>query len=64
MTTIYSIGIPPETNLLFKALVVTLVCLIQSPAFRAKVFHRRRQAPTAGQGNRPRPTTSPLEATA
>ncbi|MBX6385590.1 MAG: ABC transporter permease [Microbispora sp.] len=40
-TTIYSIGVPPETTLLFKALVVTIVCLIQSPAFRAKVFHRR-----------------------
>jgi ribose/xylose/arabinose/galactoside ABC-type transport system permease subunit len=40
-TTIYSIGIPPETTLLFKALVVTLVCLVQSPTFRAKVFHRR-----------------------
>ncbi|MGW4638962.1 ABC transporter permease [Sphaerisporangium sp. NPDC004334] len=42
-TTIYSIGVPPETTLLFKALVVTIVCLIQSPAFRAKVFHRRRR---------------------
>ncbi len=45
VTTIYSIGIPPETNLLFKALVVTLVCLIQSPAFRAKAFHLRRKNP-------------------
>ncbi len=43
-TTIYSIGIPPETNLLFKALVVTAVCLIQSPAFREKMFRRRRRA--------------------
>jgi ribose/xylose/arabinose/galactoside ABC-type transport system permease subunit len=43
VTTIYSIGIPPETNLLFKALVVTIVCLIQSPAFREKVFHRKRR---------------------
>ncbi|WP_182902668.1 ABC transporter permease [Microbispora sp. H10830] len=42
-TTIYSIGVPPETTLLFKALVVTIVCLIQSPAFRGKVFHRRRR---------------------
>ncbi|MEU7884617.1 ABC transporter permease [Microbispora bryophytorum] len=42
-TTIYSIGVPPETTLLFKALVVTIVCLIQSPAFRSKVFHRRRR---------------------
>jgi galactofuranose transport system permease protein len=42
-TTIYSIGIPPETTLLFKALVVTAVCLLQSPAFRAKAFHRRKR---------------------
>ncbi len=42
-TTIYSIGIPPETNLLFKALVVTAVCLIQSPAFREKMFRRPRR---------------------
>jgi simple sugar transport system permease protein len=45
-TTIYSIGIPPETTLLFKALVVTVVCLLQSPAFRAKAFGRRRRTPT------------------
>jgi simple sugar transport system permease protein len=44
-TTIYTIGIPPETTLLFKGLVVTLVCLLQSPAFRAKVLRRRRQPP-------------------
>ncbi|MEV4168846.1 ABC transporter permease [Nonomuraea sp. NPDC049709] len=45
-TTIYSIGVPPETTLLFKALVVTAVCLIQSPSFRAKVFRRKgRTAP-------------------
>ena len=40
-TTIYSIGVPPETTLLFKALVVTAVCLIQSPSFRAKVLRGR-----------------------
>ncbi|MEV0268059.1 ABC transporter permease [Hamadaea sp. NPDC050747] len=44
-TTVYTVGIPPETTMLFKAVVVTVVCLIQSPAFRAKVF-----------GRRPRPT--------
>jgi len=45
-TTIYSIGVPPETTLLFKALVVTIVCLVQSPAFRRRVFRRRaRPAP-------------------
>jgi ribose/xylose/arabinose/galactoside ABC-type transport system permease subunit len=44
-TTIYSIGIPPETTLLFKALVVTVVCLLQSSAFRAKVFGRGKPQP-------------------
>jgi len=49
-TTIYTTGIPPETTLLFKALVVTIVCLVQSPAFRAKVFQGRRRTtpPPAG----------------
>ena len=42
ITTINTSGIPPESNLLFKSLVVTAVCLLQSPAFRAKVFRRRR----------------------
>ena len=46
-TTIYSIGIPPETNLLFKALVVTAVCLIQSPAFREQGVPAPAPAPTA-----------------
>ncbi|WP_194819927.1 ABC transporter permease [Nocardia sp. XZ_19_385] len=40
-TTIYTIGVAPETTLLFKALVVIAVCLVQSPAFRAKVFRKR-----------------------
>jgi ribose/xylose/arabinose/galactoside ABC-type transport system permease subunit len=46
-TTIYSIGVPPETTLLFKALVVTAVCLVQSPSFREKAFHRRKRRPAA-----------------
>jgi simple sugar transport system permease protein len=41
-TTIYTTGVAPETTLVFKAIVVTAVCLIQSPAFRAKVFRGRR----------------------
>jgi simple sugar transport system permease protein len=48
-TTVYSVGITPETTLLFKALVVIAVCLIQSPAFRAKLARstvlRRRRPP-------------------
>jgi galactofuranose transport system permease protein len=46
-TTIYSIGVPPETTLLFKAVVVMAVCLLQSPAFRAKVFARPRRPQVA-----------------
>jgi ribose/xylose/arabinose/galactoside ABC-type transport system permease subunit len=41
-TTIYTTGIPSETTQLFKAIVVIAICLIQSPAFRAKL--RRRPA--------------------
>ncbi|MCM3440237.1 ABC transporter permease [Metabacillus halosaccharovorans] len=37
-TTIYSIGIAPEINLVVKAVVVLIVCLLQSPEFRKKVF--------------------------
>src|SRR5205823_14678152 len=36
-TTVYTLGVPPESTLLFKALVVTAVCLVQSPAFRARL---------------------------
>ncbi|WP_333768357.1 ABC transporter permease [Streptomyces sp. IBSBF 2435] len=40
-TTIYTIGVPTQTNLVFKAVVVIVVCLMQSSAFRAKVFGAR-----------------------
>jgi ribose/xylose/arabinose/galactoside ABC-type transport system permease subunit len=55
-TTIYTIGVPTQTNLVFKAVVVICVCLMQSPAFRAKVFHRRRRMP-------PPTSTQPTDAT-
>ena len=43
-TTIYAIGVPPQVNLVVKALLVTAVLLLQSPQFRAKartLFSRR-----------------------
>jgi simple sugar transport system permease protein len=43
--TIYTVGVPPEVKLLFKAVVVIVLCLAQSPAFRARVTGRRRRAP-------------------
>ena len=39
--TIFTIGVPTQTNLVFKAVMVIFVFLLQSPAFRAKVFRRR-----------------------
>ncbi|SHN47351.1 ABC transporter permease [Cryptosporangium aurantiacum] len=41
--TIYTTGIPNNVTLLFKAVVVVVLCLAQSPAFRAKVFRGRRR---------------------
>ncbi|MET7646064.1 ABC transporter permease [Streptomyces sp. NPDC005426] len=54
-TTVYTLGVPPETTLVFKAVVVIVVCLVQSPVFRSKVLQRRRTSP-------PRPTTTAGEA--
>ena len=44
--TIYSLGVPPEVNMVVKAVVVFLVCLSQSPEFR-----RLRLFKPAGSGN-------------
>lgn len=54
-TTLLTIGVRPETTLLYKALVVTAVCLLQSPAFRAR-FGRRRPRPAGAA-----PTSVPRE---
>jgi simple sugar transport system permease protein len=43
--TTVTIGVPVETTLLFKAVVVVILCLAQSSAFRAKVFRRRNTPP-------------------
>jgi len=48
-TTVYTAGITPETTLVFKALVVIAVCLLQAPKFRALVS-RRRKRPAAPTG--------------
>lgn len=43
-TSIYSLGVPPEVNLVVKALVVFAVCLLQSPEARAFVRSGWRRA--------------------
>jgi len=39
-TSIYSLGVPPEINLVVKAVVVFAVCLVQSPEARAWLLRR------------------------
>ncbi|MCV7347993.1 ABC transporter permease [Mycolicibacterium rhodesiae] len=50
-TTVYTAGITPESTLVFKALVVVAVCLLQAPKFRLLMRHLWRR-PT-----RPGPTS-------
>lgn len=54
-TTIYSVGIPPEVSLVFKAVVVILVFLAQAPKVRALLARRRRPA-----GPQPPPPAAPV----
>ncbi|TDB77005.1 MULTISPECIES: ABC transporter permease [unclassified Micromonospora] len=44
-TSVYAMNIDPQTALLFKAVVVIAVCLIQAPAFRARFRRKRTLAP-------------------
>ncbi|PJE97299.1 sugar ABC transporter permease [Streptomyces carminius] len=46
-TTVYTIGVPPNVTLVFKALVVIAVCLLQSPRTAGLVRARRRPAASA-----------------
>jgi len=48
-TTIFTIGIPSQVNMVFEAAVVIVVCLIQSPDFRHRVTSpfRRTRPPAA-----------------
>jgi len=47
-STIYSIGVPPEINLVVKAVVVFVVMLLQSAEFRASLRSWLRRAPLPG----------------
>ncbi|MEU3557612.1 ABC transporter permease [Streptomyces fragilis] len=49
-TTVYTLGVPPQTTLVFKAFVVVVVCLVQSPVFRAKMSRRRGRPHTRSTG--------------
>jgi simple sugar transport system permease protein len=45
---IYSLGVPPEINLVVKAAVVFVVMLLQSPEFRAQVWALARRPSLPG----------------
>lgn len=60
-TTVYTAGITPETTLVFKALVVVIVCLLQAPKFRALLSRRRTpRPPTPVDSPEPRSNSSDL----
>ena len=40
-TTVYTIGVAPEVTLVFKAVVVIAVCLVQAPKARAALSFRK-----------------------
>src|SRR5688500_17131237 len=48
-TTILMVGIPPEYNLVIKALVVLAVCLLQSDQFREAILPRNRKSTIANR---------------
>ena len=51
-STIYSLGVPPEVNLVFKAALIFIVMLLQSPDFRA-TLKRIAIRPPESSGDRP-----------
>jgi len=59
-TTVYTAGITPEATLVFKALVVIAVCLMQAPKFRALVRNRRRRRTPSQRTPEPSPKATPV----
>jgi len=52
-TTVYTAGITPEATLVFKAIVVIAVCLLQAPKFRQLLRRHRRPQRAPGQTSAP-----------
>jgi simple sugar transport system permease protein len=57
-TTVYTIGVPTNVTLIFKALVVIAVCLLQSPR-TADLLHPRRPDGAAPSSAAPSPASPP-----
>lgn len=58
-TTVYSMGIAPEITLVFKAVVVIAVCLLQAPKFRALLSGGRPKRAPAHADAPPAPAGEP-----
>jgi simple sugar transport system permease protein len=52
-STIYSLGVPPEVNLVFKAALIFVVMLLQSAEFRASIRALATRPADSGQGTPP-----------
>jgi ribose/xylose/arabinose/galactoside ABC-type transport system permease subunit len=50
VTTVYTVGIPPIATMIFKAAVITVVCLLQSPATAAALSRWRRSLGPRSRG--------------
>jgi len=62
-TTVYTAGIAPEVTLVFKAVVIIAVCLLQSPRTRALLRRRRRAGPTGQDTGAAGPAPEPVSTT-
>jgi len=70
--TIFTIGIPAQANMVFEAVVVIIICLLQSAEFRARFakffrgdyFRRGGPAPGPGEAEVPTPARTSEEVTA
>ena len=62
-TTVYTAGIAPEVTLVFKAVVIIAVCLLQSPRTRALLRRRRRAEPTDQDTGPAVPAPEPVSTT-
>ena len=58
MTTVISVGIAPEITLVFKAVVVIIVCLLQSPVAQRGLSKRRRRPGPGGPDTPATPRTA------
>lgn len=63
-TTVYTAGIAPEVTLVFKAVVIIAVCLLQSPRTRALLRRSRRAEPTGQDTDPAVPAPEPVSTTA